>query len=455
VARPPRKPPSLDSLFDQKNGKPIFTRPDVLFRSIGALMEGQAAAAQGHRYLHWDDLRHRDPPGGLTHEEWWLALKFQRVFSSQQLPLLDGRGLAFAVAMPDAVIEVLQRVDSALSGRIEMHEQVSDPATRDRFVVSALMEEAIASSQLEGASTTRRVAKEMLRTARSPRTTGELMISNNYKAMLYVREHFREPLSRSHVLQLHEIVTHGAIQPADAAGRLRRDDERVRVFDHATGEIVHDPPAAKELERRLETLVRFANGDAPGRFVHPVVRAIAVHFGLAYDHPFVDGNGRTARALFQWTMLRHDYWLAEFLSPSVVAHRAPGAYARAFRLVESDDNDLTYFVLQQLDALQKAVKELEAYLARKQRELREAESLLRNASRLNHRQLALVSHALRHADAEYTIESHGNSHQVAYATSRGDLLDLARHRLLGKRKLGKRFIFSVPTDLARRIERLR
>jgi Fic family protein len=330
---------------------------------------------------------------------------------------------------------------------------VSDSSTRDRYIVSALMEEAIASSQLEGASTTRRVAKEMLRTSRPARTAGERMVAGNYRGMLYVRDHWREPLSRQHVLALHRILTEGAIDPPDAAGRLRRPDEVVRVYDRETSEIVHDPPAARELEQRLELLVRLANGDIPDRFVHPVVRAIAVHFGLAYDHPFVDGNGRTARALFQWTMLKHGYWLSEFLSPSVVAHRAPAAYARAFRLTESDDNDLTYFVLQQLDALLKAVKALEEYLARKQRELHQTERLLKHAAWMNHRQLALLSHALRHADARYTIESHGTSHHIAYATSRADLLGLVRHRLLVQRRSGRRFEFLVPSDLARRVAR--
>ncbi len=438
-------------LDSAQEGKPSFKRPEELVAAIIALVEGKVLAAQGQAYLHWGDLLHRTPPEGLTHEIWWMALKFQRLVSMQELPLKDRAGSPFTAAMPDAVIEVLQRVDSALGGRIEMGEQVTDSATRDRYSVSALMEEAIASSQLEGASTTRRVAKEMLRTARPARTPGERMIANNYRGMLYVRDHCREPLSRAHVLALHGILTRDAIEPPDAAGRLRRPDEAVRVYDRETFEVVHDPPAADELQARLEVLIKLANDEVPDRFVHPVVRAIAVHFGLAYDHPFVDGNGRTARALFQWTLLRHGYWLSEFLSPSVVANRAPAAYARAFRLTETDDNDLTYFVLQQLDALLKAVKALEAYLSRKQRELQQTERLLRNSSRLNHRQMALLSHALRHGDARYAIESHGTSQRIAYATSRADLLGLARHRLLDKRRTGKRFEFLVPQDLERRV----
>ena len=66
-------------------------------------------------------------------------------------------------------------------------------------------------------------------------------------------------------------------------------------------------------------------------FLHPVIRSILLHFWVAYDHPFVDGNGRNARALFYWSMLRHGFWLAEFFSISHEILKAPRKYYRAFR----------------------------------------------------------------------------------------------------------------------------
>jgi Fic family protein len=62
--------------------------------------------------------------------------------------------------------------------------------------------------------------------------------------------------------------------------------------------VFHTPPPAAELPARLEAMCDFANSKTPDTFIHPVVRGIFLHFWLAYDHPFVDGNGRTARALF-------------------------------------------------------------------------------------------------------------------------------------------------------------
>jgi len=100
----------------------------------------------------------------------------------------------------------------------------------------------------------------------------------------------------------------------------------------------------------------------------------------AYDHPFEDGNGRTARALFYWSMLRHGYRLTEFLSISSLLNRAPGRYGRAFLYTETDGLDAAYFVLNQLRIILRAIDELHAYLARKVREVRETERLLGRTS---------------------------------------------------------------------------
>ncbi len=302
-------------------------------------------------------------------------------------------------------------------GRIAFPEQVTDPHTRDRYIISSLMEEAITSSQLEGAATTRRVAREMLRSGRAPRSHGERMISNNFDAIRRISEVQSDALTPELVLDLHRRLTEG-------------------------------PPPARELTGRLQLLCDFANGTTGGPFVHPVARAILLHFGLAYDHPFEDGNGRTARALFYWSMLHEGYWLTEFLSISRLLKAAPGQYARAFLLTESDGSDATYFLLHQLHTVERAVRELERWLERKVAQQRQTERLLRSAEGLNHRQRALLSHALKHPMAEYSFESHRGSHAVIYQTARSDLLDLTDRGLLIKRKRGRRMYFLVAADLA-------
>lgn len=408
------------------------------------------------RYLHWDALRRRDPPTGLTRAEWWTGVKLSRVGLSRRLPLRDVRGRPFSFMLPDGVQEALHRIDSRAHGRIGIGDEVVNRETRDRFIIDSLIREAITSSQLEGAATTRAAATRMLRTGRSPRTRGERMILNNYRAMQAVREMKDRPLTAAAVLALHATVTRDTLGAPDAAGRLQLpDDARVKVVDARSEQVLHVPPPAETLPARMDAMVRFAEeGLGDGSFLHPVVQAIVLHFWLAYDHPFEDGNGRTARALFYWSMLRRGYWMVEFMSISRFLKDAPAQYARAFLHTETDGNDLTYFIVHQIDVILRALDALDEYVRTKTEQVRQVERMLRRSSNLNHRQLALLAHALRHPGAEYTTRSHRTSHAVAYATARADLFRLAELEWLERRRVGRRDnVFRAPPDLAARIRR--
>lgn len=409
---------------------------------------------QSGKYLHWDELRHRTPPEGFTHEEWWAGVKFARMNMAHPLSLKDADGQAFTYSMPDPVLERVHEIDQRASGRIEISELVTNPSTRDRYVVSSLMEEAITSSQLEGATTSRLVAREMIRSGRPPRDKSERMILNNYYAMDFVRQNRREKITPELIRELHRIVTDRTLDDPKAAGRLQSPEEkRVQVIS-SQGEVLHTPPPAEQLPARMEALCRFANGEEPEGFLHPVIRAIIVHFWLAYDHPFVDGNGRTARALFYWSMLRHGYWLAEFLTISKILTNAPSQYARAYLHTETDSRDTTYFVLYNLRVIIRAIEELHQYLQRKMSEVQKIESLIKDKTEFNRRQLDLLGHALRNPGAIYTVESHRSSHNVSKQTSRTDLQKLEKRELLVRGMLGKAYYFVSPDDLPERLRSL-
>jgi Fic family protein len=306
------------------------------------------------------------------------------------------------------------------------------------------MEEAITSSQMEGAATTRDVARAMIRSQRAPRDRSEQMILNNFRTMQRIRQLKDAPLTPQLVLDLHRLVSEKTLDDPADAGRLRPPERQVVVF--------HVPPAAAELEARLERLCHFANGETPAVFIHPVIRAITLHFWLAYDHPFSDGNGRTARALFYWSMLKQGYWLFEFISISSVINQARAKYERSFLLCETDDNDLTYFLLAQVTVIQQAITNLHTYLERKASEMVALQQRLDGMDGLNHRQLALLRHALRHAGFRYTVLFHQTSHGISNQTARTDLQKLASRGLLVPGKDGKRDVFRVPPDLPSRLQ---
>jgi Fic family protein len=424
--------------------------PNLGADRLRAVIGAQVGQTVRGRYLHWDDLRRRKPPSDLSAAEWWLGVMFARGQGRKQLPFSDTDGAPFTYVLTDEALELLHRIDRYASGRIEAPEMITNEATRDRYLVSSLMEEAIASSLLEGAATTRRDAKEFLRSGRRPRTHAERMVVNNYRTMQAIREDLNQPLSVDMILDIHRMVTEGTLSSPDDAGRVQGPGERrVDIGDpHDPGVVYHRPPPADQLPALLQMLVDFANSIDAEPFVHPVVRAVALHFGFSYIHPFVDGNGRTARALFYRSMLRQGYWLAEFISISRLLYQAPVKYGEAFLHTETDHADFTYFLLHQLDVIWRAIQELFGYLDEKVAEVRTVERALRTLDGLNHRQLALLSHAVRRPDAVYTFETHRTSHNIVYQTARSDLLDLEAMGFLERQQVGREFRFHPVPGLA-------
>ena len=446
---PPPAPTLQDLFADGRVGR----IPDLLASDIGKIPE--------NKYLHWSKLRHLDPPKGFSSEEWWVAVKMARRSARHVLPLDDKAGRPFSFSDSGYLYRMLHEVDRDASGRIELPADVVTTDSRNRYLVNSLIEEAITSSQLEGAATTRRVAKEMLRSGRQPRDRSERMIVNNYRAMEFVRELAGEDLSAPMLLELQRILTEGTLDDSGAVGRFRLPTDSVYVIDQRDGTVLHEPPDADELGERIERLFRFANAtrDAAqdATLVHPVVRAILLHFMIGYDHPFVDGNGRTARALFYWTMARSGYWMTEFLSISTIIRKAPAQYARAYVYSETDDNDVTYFLDYNLRVILRSIRQLHAYLARKAREMRDVQRLLDRlvpASVLNYRQVALIVAMRKHPDMLYTIESHRKSHNVSYQTARTDLYTLAGLEVVTMARRGRAFVFAPAEDFDRRLREL-
>jgi Fic family protein len=448
--RLPLKPPPYENLFEKVATASEPTR-------LATILHSAPGPAPGDRYLHWDELRYRNPPDDLTVQEWWLQLKLARKQLYRDLPLGDQDGKCFVYAPFDLLFQALHQIDRDAAGSIAGPQPILDSTTKDTYYVKSLFEEAITSSQLEGAATTRRDAKRMLQERRPPRTRHEQMIYNNYQAMRFIREVKNQPLNENIILELQRVLTTDTLDDPSAEGRFRQPRDEVKVYDEEN-QLLFDPPPASMLKERMATLYDFANQENHPVFLHPVIRAILLHFWLAYEHPFTDGDGRTARALFYWSMARQQYGLMEYISISSILRRAPSRYARSFIYTETDDNDLTYFILYQLQVIQHAIATLQRDLQKRMDQIHETELLLRDRRllfrSLNHRQLDLLNHGLRHPGTVYSIETHRNSNNITYQTARTDLLKLAELGLLDHFKRGRKFYFKLPTDLLRKIDRL-
>ncbi len=443
--KPPVTPPPVPQLLLEVELGPLFAS---FANPIGPEVNGE--------YIHWDHLRHLTPPHDFNHRQWWLGIKLARDALARKLPLQDKFGNPFKVSLSDSLQRRLFIIARDAAGALKGADHVDDAASKDRYLVRSLIEEAMTSSQLEGAATTTQVAKDMLLSGRKPRDYGERMIYNNFATMRELKRWIAKPLTPDTIFEIHRMLTDGALENPQWAGRFRTPQDNIVIGDE-TGRVLHTPPKAEELPERLRALCKFANDDDDANFLHPVVRAILIHFQIGYDHPFCDGNGRTARALFYWSMLRSGFWMMEYLSISSILRKAPSQYMTAYLHTETDGGDTTYFIDHQLDVLLKAIDGLHGYLARKREADYRAETLLKPgtklAKQLNHRQRALLLHALRHPDKPYTIEGHRRSHDVTYQTARSDLLGLVAAKLMAQHKHGRSFVFIPTANLAERLKR--
>ncbi len=404
-------------------------------------------------YLYWDKVKYLPMVEGVKPEEVWNVIKGTRLADAQEVPLTDTKGKAFAYNILSNTQKNLHLIDrgmeKVLSGALEGQ-------TAKEHQLRSIMEEAIASSQIEGAATTRAVAKEMLRSGRKARDHGEKMILNNYQTIVKLKEFTGQPLSAEILKAIHSSMTANTLEDPAWEGAYRDDEnakeeDKVKVYaPDAT--LLHTPPASSKIESLVALMCRFANEDDEGGFMHPVIKAIILHFWLAYVHPFMDGNGRTARALFYWYMLKHDYPLIEYLSISSVINKKRTQYLKAFLYTELDENDLTYFIMFHLKAIQEALDDVVEYIKRKKLLAKAADHLYSMFPTLNHRQWPLLISALEKPDEKYTIEKHMNTHGTARQTARTDLLELHELGLLEKRKEGKKFVFTPVADLAEKLK---
>lgn len=396
--------------------------------------------AQEH-YVYWDKFKYYPLPQGFSPEDAWMLLKFTQRSTQEMTPVRDTKGLSFRFSLTKSLYKKLNYIDIHTAGFIRTLAKKPDDSQSEKLLISGLSEEAIASSQIEGASTTRKVAKEMLLSGRKPKNESEQMIINNYQAMKRLDELKEFELSEELLKEIQSIITNKTLSD-DERGRFRCEGEDIVVHDALTGEIAHTPVSYENIQEELRRLIDYANrSESENDFVHPVVKATVLHFWLSYIHPFVDGNGRTARAIFYWYLMKNDYWLFQYLSVSRIIKKNRKNYDLAFLYTENDDNDLTYFLIYIVDSVCKAIEEMKEYYEEQIRKESKYKALAKQLKGLNERQVALITYLLKHPEDEVEIQIHQRKHGVAYETARQDLISLVEKGYLAETVRGKKSVF--------------
>ena len=375
------------------------------------------------QYLYWDKAQYSEPIPGFTATESWALAHQLRQLVSKPTPIKSEHGDIFKYHRMNYIDEALRNIDMHAGGLLLSGEpsQSVEPQ-RQKYLVRGIVEEAISSSQLEGADTSSRYAKKMLAENIKPRNKSDQMILNNYLVMQQIEQkHKDDPLSIALLRELQSELVHKTLSSEYTAGEFRRDTDDVIVsYDD---KIAHVPPSASFVAGELERLVAYANDDT--EFVHPVIKAIQLHFWLGYLHPFPDGNGRLARAVFYWYLFRHGYWAMAYLPISNLLKRSPKNYTYAYIYSEQDSHDFTYFLDFHLKTILKAIDKFKEYVDQK---ASEGTSIIATISAkyptLNYRQVSALHHLLND-DRNYTsAKSYSMLNAITRRTAYSDLKEL-------------------------------
>ncbi len=381
-------------------------------------------------YEYWDAIKYKKLPAGYTPNNLWCMVKADRLKS--MVHAWPKYGVHFSLT--NKMQRQCHEFDMNFGGSWESGTTIPEKH-KERYLISSLMEEAISSSQMEGAVTTRKVAKEMLRKKILPKDRSQQMIFNNYQTIQYIVANKEKPLTAELLLQIHLLMTDKTMENPDDAGRFRLTDDVV-VENGITHEVVHTPPSFKEIPAFIKDLCAFFNNDDAHPFIHPIIKGLIIHFMVAYMHPFVDGNGRTARALFYWYMLKQGYWLTEYLSISRIIYHSKASYENSFLHTEADGNDMGYFIAYNLHVLERAFAELQLYIKRKIDERKVATSYLK-IKNVNERQAEIIKILHDNPSEMLTIKHLQAKFLISPTTAKSDIEGLLARGILEEIHLNK------------------
>jgi len=417
--KPIQLPPSINSKEGFKAGFEILQNQD--YASIIDVIND--------KYLYWDKVKYKETPTNVRKEDLWAAVKLSRSIQARRI---DFGKYSFTYNTTDNIQKNLHEFDLNIGGQLGSKVIIPEE-DKKRYLISSVMEEAIASSQIEGAVTTRKKAKEMLRKNTRPRTKSEQMIVNNYVTIRRIAEIQNDDLTIQKLLEIHKLITSQTLDNELEEGQFR-DSNDINVVDVIDGEIVHIPPDYKEINGLIEEFCRFFNDKNDKKFIHPIIKGCVIHFLIGFIHPFVDGNGRTARALFYWYLLSKGYWLTEYLSISRLIIKSKMQYALAYLYCEKDSLDLTYFINYQLKTMSLAYESLREYTQRKTNEKKQLIEFQRIEG-INERQAYIIKWLYEDADLIFSIKEIENRFSVSNQTARTDLLKLVELGFLEEIKI--------------------
>lgn len=164
----------------------------------------------------------------------------------------------------------------------------------------------------------------------------------NYRKVIdYMERREKNAIDEDTVFDLHRIVVAKILDKQNSGGYRQKD---VVIRNSVTGDVSFRPPRYIEVPYQMKDLISFIQNEGEA---HPILKAGIVHYEFVRIHPFLDGNGRTGRALSTLVLYKEGYDIRHFFALEEHFDSDPEAYYEALQSVEQERGDqtewLTYF----------------------------------------------------------------------------------------------------------------
>jgi Fic family protein len=392
------------------------------------------------RYLNKKEIMYRLPSSVPINKFWPELLKARK---NIQVPLLDKGEQNMWFCRQSHLTERLKQIDRVAKSNIFNY--IPDQV-QSAVIFDALVDEAFNSSVIEGAFSTKKRSREMIKNKEAPKDKSEQMIFNNYEALEFVLENLEKPITEDILLTIYKIVTKNTLDVEDQAEKYR--DGAVFVIDPNLVDPIYEGPDYRNVQVMMDSLYDFINGEDD---LHPICKSAIIHFYLVYIHPFFDGNGRTARCIAYMYLLQKGYDAFKFFSISSLVKGERSKYYKVIKNVEDNESDITYFIIFYSNMILQSVTNILDNLKNEAVKGLVLLGIKKNGIVLSNRQKRAINTFIKNGK-EITIAEYQKKYNVAYQTARTDLLHLEEIDVLVKTKEGKKFVFKI-TELEKLVEK--
>ncbi len=405
----------------------------------------------GREELLFDTFKQFKLPPGIDADEMWRILKAIRFGYSLEIPVPSPTGTTLCYFVHHDILARLGQIDYHCHPDSRFSLELAD-RRGSPFVVRTQIQEAIATSQLDGLEILPRDATEVILLDRKPRNGGERIVKNTSAAMATIEDYAGDRFTPDLLHEFYRRVTDGVEAGSCSRGKgLDWTGLRRRPY----GDL-----ARTCSDKPVSLICAYCNEEIGDPREHPAIRALNIRGIINHWLPMPDWNGNVASLVFRLYCLKHQYPAMGYLPfshanqawargkiqpPSVLCRELPEPYVD-----ERGREDNTPSVTIAVHLLDYELQTLLAYI-RLTRE-RDAAVLasFQDDRSLNHRQRLIIARALREPTAEFRIRHHRTNHRVAYATARADLLELVDKGYLVCERRNRAFIFVPSPSLQER-----